>query len=74
MFVLKLHRLQPNRALLADHREAFSLRGTRQANIEADKFQRDRIVIGRDQCRRQLQAVGRAQGMSAKQAFGSSAD
>ena len=65
---------QANRALLADDHEALSLSGARQANIEAHNFQRHRIVIGRDQCRCQLQAVGSAQGMSAKQALGSSTD
>jgi hypothetical protein len=59
---------------LADYHKPFSLSGTRQANIEADKFQRHGIVIGRDQCRCQLQAIGSAQGMSAKQAFGGSTD
>jgi hypothetical protein len=48
------------RPLLADHHEAFSLSGACQANIEAHKFQRHGIVIGRDQCRCELQTVGSA--------------
>jgi hypothetical protein len=50
------------------------LGSARQANIEADEFQRQGIVICRDQCRCQLQAIGSAQVMSAKQAFGRSTD
>ena len=60
--------------LPADYLKPFALSGARQANIEADKLQLHGLVIGRDQRRCQLQAVGSAQGMSAKQAFGGSTD
>ncbi len=48
------------RPLLAHHHEAFSLSGACQANIEAHKFQCHGIVIGRDECRCELQTVGSA--------------
>jgi len=44
--------------LHTEHWEAFASSSTDKASVEANKIKRDWIVIGRDQCCCQLQAVG----------------